>query len=53
MALDFVDDGLVFENGSVVGEIDGLRAVGQDLDFATGVVVALFEGGERLGGAAF
>lgn len=53
MAFDFVDDGLILENGAVVREIDGLRRVGEHLDFSAGVVVALFEGGEGLGCRAF
>lgn len=51
-ALDLVDDGLVLEQAAVVGEVDGLRGFGQDLHFASGVVVALLEGGERAGCAA-
>jgi len=35
-----------------VGEVDGLRGLGEDLHFAAGVVVALFEGLEGAGGLA-
>jgi len=53
LLLDVVDDGSVAELGAVGGEVDLLRLVGKDLDFAARVVVALFEGCEGLGGAAF
>jgi len=36
-----------------VGEVDGLGLLGEDLDPAARVVVALFEGLESLGRAAF
>jgi hypothetical protein len=52
VAFDLVEDGVVLEQAAVVGEVDGLRGVGEGLDFAARVVVALFEGGERAGGAA-
>ncbi len=35
-----------------MGEVDGLRGLGEDLHLAAGVVVALFEGLEGAGGLA-
>jgi len=52
VALDLVDDGLVLERRAVVVEVDGLRRVGQHLDLAAGVVVALLEGLQAAGGLA-
>lgn len=52
VVLDLVDDGLVLQDAAVVGEVDGLGLLGQDLDLAAGVVVALLEGLERSGGLA-
>jgi len=52
LAFDLVEDGVVFEQAAVVGEVDGLGCVGEGLHFAAGVVVAFFEGGEGAGGAA-
>lgn len=43
MVLDLVDDGLVLQDAAVVGEVDGLGLLGQDLDLAAGVIVALLE----------
>lgn len=42
--LDLVNDGLVLQDGAVVGEVDGGRLLGQLLDLAAGVLVALLEG---------
>lgn len=52
VVLDLVDDGLVLEDVPVVGEVNGLRLLGKDLDLAAGVIVALLEGLERSGGLA-
>ena len=52
LLLDVVDDGLVLEDAAVVAEVDRLRLLGEDLDPAAGVVMALLEGLERLSGAA-
>lgn len=41
---DFVDDGLVFEDGVVVGKVDGGGEFGKLLDFVVDVVVVFFEG---------
>lgn len=49
--LDLVDDGLVLEDGAVGGEVDGRGLLGQGLDPAARVLVALLEGlkgGSRL-----
>ena len=43
LLLNVVDDSLVLEDGSVVGEVDGLGLLGEDGNLATGVVVALLE----------
>lgn len=42
--LDLVDDGLVLEDGAVVGEVDGGGLLRELLDLAAGVLVALLEG---------
>jgi len=52
LLLDVVDDGGVLEDGAVVGEVDLLGLLGQDLDLAARVVVALLEGLQGLGGGA-
>lgn len=52
LLLDVVDDGLVLEDAAVVAEVDRLRLLGEDLDPAAGVVMALLEGLEGLSGAA-
>jgi hypothetical protein len=52
VVLDLVDDGLVLQDAAVVGEVDGLGLLGQELDLAAGVVVALLEVLERSGGLA-
>ena len=44
LLLDVVDDGLVLEDAAVVLEVDGLRLLGEDGDFAARIVVALLEG---------
>lgn len=41
--LDLVDDALVLEDGAVVREVDLLGLLGEDLNAATGVLVALLE----------
>lgn len=52
LLLDLVDDGLVLEHAAVVGKVDGLGMFAQLLELAAGVVVALLEGDQRVGGAA-
>lgn len=52
LLLKVVDDGGVFQDGAVVGEVDLLGLLGQDLDLAARIVVALLEGLEGLGGGA-
>ena len=52
MVLDLVNDGLVLQDAAVVGKVDGLGLLGQDLNLAAGVVVALLEGLQRGGGLA-
>lgn len=52
LLLDVVDDGLVLEDAAVVAEVDRLRLLGEDLDPAAGVVMALLEGLEGLSGTA-
>lgn len=52
LLLDVIDDGLVLEDRSVVGEVHALRLLGEDLKFPAGVVVALLEGLEGGGGLA-
>lgn len=52
VVLDLVNDGLVLEDAAVVGKVDGLGLLGQDLDLAAGVIVALLEGLQRGGGLA-
>lgn len=52
LLLDVVDDGLVLEDGAVLGEVDGLGLLGQDGDLAAGVIVALLERLEGGGGVA-
>jgi hypothetical protein len=44
LLLNVVDDGLVLEDAAVVLEVDGLRLLGEDGDFAARIVVALLEG---------
>lgn len=51
--LDLVDDGGVLEDGAVVGEVNGLRLLGENGDLPARVVVALLEGLEGGGSAAF
>ncbi len=48
-----VDDGCVLEHASVVGEVDFLRLLAQQLDFTARVIVTLLEGGEGGGGLSF
>lgn len=52
VVLDLINDSLVLQNLAVVGEVDGLGSLAQDLDLAAGVIVALLEGLERGGGLA-
>lgn len=47
--LDLVNDGLVLEDGAVVAEVDRLGLLGEDLDLAARIVVALLEGLETRG----
>lgn len=53
LLLYIVDDGLVLEDSAVVGEIDGGGVLLELLDLSAGVVVALLESNEGVGGAAF
>lgn len=50
LLLDVVDDGGVLQDGAVVGEVDSLGLLGEDLDLAARIIVALLEGLESLGG---
>ena len=50
LLLDVVDDGGVLQDGAVVGEVDLLGLLGEDLDLAARIVVALLEGLQGLGG---
>jgi hypothetical protein len=43
LLLDIVDDGLVLEDAAVVLEVDGLRLLGEDGNFAARIVVTLLE----------
>jgi hypothetical protein len=52
LLLDVVDDGLVLEDGSVLGEVDGLGLLGENGNLAAGVVVALLELLQGSGGGA-
>lgn len=52
LLLDVVDDGGVLQDGAVVREVDGLGLLGEHLDPALRIVVALLEGLEGLSGAA-
>jgi hypothetical protein len=42
--LDLVDDGLVLQDGAVGGEVDGRGLLGELLDLAARILVALLEG---------
>lgn len=53
LLLDVVNDGLVLEDAAVVGEIDGLRLLGENGYFAARVVIALLERLEGSGSLAF
>jgi hypothetical protein len=53
LLLNIVDDGLVLEDAAVVLEVDGLRLLGEDGDFAARVVVALLEGLKGSSSVAF
>jgi len=53
LLLEVVDDGLVLEHAAVVREVDSLWLLGQKLHLATGVVVALLECYESVGGISF
>ena len=50
VVLDLVDDGLVLQDLAVVREVNGLGLLAEDLDLATGVIVALLEGLQGSGG---
>ena len=52
LLLNVVDNGGVLQDGAVVGEVDLLGLLGQDLDLAARIIVALLEGLEGLGGGA-
>lgn len=45
--LDLVDDGLVLEEGAVLGKVDLGGLFGQLLDLALGIVIARLEGLQR------
>lgn len=53
MLLDVVDDGLVLEDAAVVLEVDCLRLLGENGDFAARIVVALLEVLQGGGSVAF
>ena len=52
LLLNVGDDVLVLQDAAVVREVDGLGLLGEDLDLAARVIVALLEVGEGLGGIA-
>lgn len=52
LLLNVGNDVLVLQETTILGEVDGLGLLGEDLDFAARVIVALLEVGERLGGVA-
>lgn len=52
MVLELIDDGRVLQDAAVVAEVNGLGLLGQDLDLAASLVVALLESLERGGGLA-
>lgn len=43
MVLELVDDSLVLQDAAVVGEVDLLGSLGEDLNLAAGIVIALLE----------
>lgn len=47
--LELVDNGLILENAAIVGEVDRLGLLGEDVYFSAGLVVALLEGQELRG----
>lgn len=49
---DLGDDGLVLEDGTVVGEVDVLGLLLEDLEAAARIIVALLKSGEGVEGAA-
>jgi hypothetical protein len=49
LLLDLVHNGRVLQLATVCGEVDGLRQIGELLDLAAGIVVALLEGDESVG----
>lgn len=52
LLLEVVDDVLVLQEAAVLGKVDSLWLVGEDLDLATGNIVALLECGKGLRSAA-
>lgn len=44
VVLELVDDSLVLQDAAVVGEVDLLGSLGEDLHLTAGVIVALLEG---------
>lgn len=52
LLLDVVDNGRVLEDLAVVGEVDRLGLLVQQLDLAAGVIVALLERLQGLGGGS-
>lgn len=52
VVLELIDDGRVLQDAAVVAEVNGLGLLGQDLDLAASLVVALLESLERGGGLA-
>lgn len=52
MVLELIDDGRVLQDAAVVAEVNGLRLLGQDLNLAASLVVALLESLEGGSGLA-
>ena len=52
MVLELVDDSLVLQDTAVVGEVDLLGSLGENLNLTAGVVVALLEALEGARGLA-
>jgi hypothetical protein len=52
VVLDLVDDSLVLQDAAVVGEVDLLGLLGEELNLAAGLIVTLLEGLQGGGGLA-
>jgi hypothetical protein len=52
VVLDLVDDSLVLQDAAVVGEVDFLGLLGEELNLAAGLIVTLLEGLQGGGGLA-